>query len=1232
MRTLSKSLATSMGCSKSGTSSARSHLLSGKLDESRSIESKSKGLQEISHLHDTPDASHSRKSQKKCALLPLTGYSSSEEEPTNHQSITQAQRVKRQQPQVKDGPRKRVSAAKYKSSEFVESDSNSEVDVSGVHARPSLGRQDSDFKSGKRHPSSISLHNNTSHTEGPRNLKGTHKGSLSVSKDIRRRVIGSPRRSKPTVTINKHGGKAMERRAMSSSASRVDPKRPRLLGGFVDNESEPESDFEPDGSEASANSDGHGDEEPGSDLEITANWKSKAAKFTSRQLPLEKCSPAPNPTSLPPQKTVNFSRVQKLIREKKAKAAGRVTSSNTSSEQASTKLASTTGSMPGQATLRGAPSSSSMSPNNLERSPSLTQNSTSDRSALGGPKLLPAKNTARGSMHGDSTQANEMPPRPTNSKPALNALSMVKPVQNASRSARNQSQFAARPGSVLPPTKKPVSTTNYLGMSSSTAMARHATQRPGSAVPLQGRTGMTGNSGVVGDLIQDIRQGGKPNNAATTNTSTSTPVQVRKVGSDSQMRGQTQNVKTTPQSQTPHQIRSGPSDSFSKPIESPSAPQFDIIDTADTPRSGSKPMTKQSGSPDPSCMQRIFAHQIPGASTSGVIDNANSQSKPTRIQTMEPQPASQTPAPHSLNMPNTPNLQAPNGVSSIQKRKTEDMTSGSSIDLPLAKRPAIGLTRLNTGARPSTGASEPAKFGRLPLSSKSTAVFASSAGNKTVASMPTSTMEQKSQIPAATITGQEKASTASATANRGPKVQKQTLQNVPKEVAPNSGPAIFEALTAGNNPVQPRDMQSLGGSQQQLSVLLARIAEKKAQVANPEDARAQKCTQSPHPNASIALELLAAANASVKNSSPAVQASKVPIVAQVHDAVSRQVPNQVHKEKKNPPGNTEKSLLVHTSSSEPIKPADLSKATPKILEKMIPAEQLTRRSATPATDSPASVTSRQRPRSIASRRESTPVVIPSTSSALLPNAEPYFEYSIFQKLWSEAEDELTTTATELTSRPSTNIDDSNSQAERLFNNMLRQYQEHFKIHLFERTDQSDEYGCNVFKGTFARIDYLHKKSHMKLWVQRDHVSAYAGRREKDLKHTSFIAKTVYMLRLFKLVPATTGSDTDDSTATSESTRVYHPLSCTECYTTVGSANRAAKNLQIELSHTKNPKAMGKLWQVQNLEQLNKKARNLAEAEDEEGRYWKTEFNGTGLGSATYELLVEKVGLCGPRNL
>jgi hypothetical protein len=1257
MPTLSKPLATSVGSLKSGASSTRSHLPNGRLDESRSLGSHSKGLQGISHLHNTSDLSHSRKSQQNCALLQLTGYTSSEEEHPNNQTSTQAQRLKRQRPQVKSDPRKRPSAAKYKSSEFVESDGHSEAGVSGIYARPSLGRQDSDSKSGKRYIPPKSLHKKASHADASQILKGSHNGNSPAAEDIRRKAMDSPRRSKPTVTVNTHGGKATERRDMPCSASRVDPKRPKLLGGFIDdNGSEQESDFEFDGSEAIAHSDDRGEEELGSDLEITVNWKPKAAKPPSRQLPLEtrRLAPDPNPKPLPPQKPVSFSRLRDMIRKKEAKAAGRIASPNTLSDQAGTNMASTGSSKPAQATLRGAPSSNSMTSNSSKRgTPLLTPNAASDRSTLGGTQSLPAKNTTRGAMLRDSvranetpslaanlkpgliasnplkksinttSQVNEMPPRPTSLKPGLNALNAVKAVQSTSRSARNESQSAARPESVLPSTKKPVSTTNRLGVASSKIVPRHI-QGPASVAPPQGSIGATGNADVVGDLLQGIRQGGKLNNAATTSTSESAPVQARRTGSNGQMQSQPHNVLTNQRGQNPHPTWGGPSDSSRKPTESLGSPANGMFRA---PTSSDEPTIDQSGLANPPRKQDQLAHEGTKALKSSVNESTKSQSKPMATKNPEPRPASRTPTLQNQNIYNASKLQARNGVSSTQKRKAEDMTSGPPIDAPLAKRPATALAKSNTNARPSTGAVGTAKSGQVPLSNKPTAVPASSVANKTTISIPTSTTKQKLQITAPIFAGQEKAPTASSTANQAPKIQKQTPQNVPVEMVPHVISAIFEVLPAGTNPVQAREIQSLGGSQQQPPVLTTRVAEKKVEVP-----QAQRRTQSPRPNTSTTREPLAAINAPVKKPNPAVQVPEVLIVAQAHDAVSRQVPKQVPREKEASPEATDKSPSVHTSGSELIKPVDLLKAIPKLPEEAIPADRLSKKSAPPAANPTASVASPKQPHANALELESSPVVILSTSSALVPDAEPYFEYSIFQRIWSDAEDESTVAATELTSHPSTNINKSNSQARRLFNGTLRQYQEHFQAHLFERYDHLNEHGCNLFKATFAPFENLQKKSHMKLWVQRDHVSAYAGRGEKELKHTSFIAKFVYMLRLFELVPATTGSNTDNSIAIPESTRVYHPLPCTECYTTVDSANRAAKNLQIELSHTKKPNAMEKLWQVQNLEQLNKRARDLAEAKEEEGRYWKSEFNGLGLGSATYELRVEKVGLCGPRNL
>ncbi|KAH4185721.1 hypothetical protein HBI25_156290 [Parastagonospora nodorum] len=271
-----------------------------------------------------------------------------------------------------------------------------------------------------------------------------------------------------------------------------------------------------------------------------------------------------------------------------------------------------------------------------------------------------------------------------------------------------------------------------------------------------------------------------------------------------------------------------------------------------------------------------------------------------------------------------------------------------------------------------------------------------------------------------------------------------------------------------------------------------------------------------------------------------------------------------------------------------------------------------------------------------------PFSLPGTASSIfnlssLPppasDAEPYFEYSIFNRIWSAGGDESSINATELTSTPCTNINEANIHVETLFSNAREQYQEHFSVQFSKWTNRPDVHGCNVFIGTFAPIEYPSKKSCMKFWVERHTVSAEAGRSPKELKQTSFVAKTVYVLRLLRLLPATTDSDgeTEDTTGTTASTRVYHQLPRTECYTTLDAANRAAKNLQIEMSHKPNPTKLDEVFQTTNLAELNQKANDLRQAKDEESRYWNGKFHGSGLGSE-FELFVEKAGLCGPRNL
>lgn len=262
----------------------------------------------------------------------------------------------------------------------------------------------------------------------------------------------------------------------------------------------------------------------------------------------------------------------------------------------------------------------------------------------------------------------------------------------------------------------------------------------------------------------------------------------------------------------------------------------------------------------------------------------------------------------------------------------------------------------------------------------------------------------------------------------------------------------------------------------------------------------------------------------------------------------------------------------------------------------------------------------------------SPLIVLSNSPAVPGDAEPYFEYSVFRKIWSDTDGESSIVAAEITLAPCTNIEEANAHTEALFNDARQQYQQHFEVQFSEWVNKPDEHGCNVFVGTFAPIDHPSKKSWMKYWVRRDQVSAHAGRTAEDLKNTSFVAKTIYVLRLFRLQTAITDSEIEEASNDVPATRVYQSLPRTECYTTLDAANRAAKSLQVELSHKQNPSPLENIWQTTNLADLSKKVSELQQAKDEDGKYWKSEFNGSGLGSATFELIVEKAGLCGPRNL
>jgi hypothetical protein len=260
----------------------------------------------------------------------------------------------------------------------------------------------------------------------------------------------------------------------------------------------------------------------------------------------------------------------------------------------------------------------------------------------------------------------------------------------------------------------------------------------------------------------------------------------------------------------------------------------------------------------------------------------------------------------------------------------------------------------------------------------------------------------------------------------------------------------------------------------------------------------------------------------------------------------------------------------------------------------------------------------------------------SHSPEISSDAQPFFEYSVFQKMWSGEQIEKDVTAAEVTVCSFINIDEANAQAERLFQGSKNPYAQYL---LVEWSNKRDEFGCSIFIGTIAPFDYPAKKSHLKIYVQRNCVSRFANQTLQALKGTGFISSTGYALRLFKLISTSDAENSDDSDAeddegeTRPPIRAFEPHSRSEYYTTREAANRAARSLQIELSHEKNPTdVMTKAFQEKNLTELNAKVLELESSVEGEDGCWKSKFNASGLGGDSLELVVEKVEICGPRNI
>lgn len=219
----------------------------------------------------------------------------------------------------------------------------------------------------------------------------------------------------------------------------------------------------------------------------------------------------------------------------------------------------------------------------------------------------------------------------------------------------------------------------------------------------------------------------------------------------------------------------------------------------------------------------------------------------------------------------------------------------------------------------------------------------------------------------------------------------------------------------------------------------------------------------------------------------------------------------------------------------------------------------------------------------------------------------YFEYSVHQKAWNEvfAQDTL-----EVTSQPHTNLYAANNHAEAVFNALRTQ---HVHLKAMEWSSKQDEHDCTILTGVFSPMNDPGTTIHHQVWVERHVVSKYApARKSGSISSNHQISMTVYHVKLYKLFEIN-----------GEVIRTHHAHASAASYTTPQGANTAARNMQIEMTGSKDEASLVAL--NEQLHKLNMLAGNKVEL-------WKSEFVVGGQERQKYQLVVESGLLRGPLNL
>ncbi|CAI6334387.1 unnamed protein product [Periconia digitata] len=430
------------------------------------------------------------------------------------------------------------------------------------------------------------------------------------------------------------------------------------------------------------------------------------------------------------------------------------------------------------------------------------------------------------------------------------------------------------------------------------------------------------------------------------------------------------------------------------------------------------------------------------------------------------------------------------------------------------------------------------------------------------------------------------------------------------------------------------------------------------------------------------------------------------------------------------PGNTTESTVVSHGTARSEGPDGViqtqakssSHPTPKTTKKLNPSNPSFKATPSAPKTSPKTgirpstvgVQPSERELQTVYREPSEVVHLKNVLPAPIKDAEPYFEFALYEKFWSDDNGDSRVIAKEPPGYLVTSVENANHRAKDYFMETINHHCNALRVKVMNtKSTRSNVDDCMTFNATMESVDMPDRKLYLEVAIKRYFVDAATASMRPPPPDTPYIAKMMYIVNLYRLVEvpeqqeqtadrATTSSssrsrsfsssssssssisssgDENDSTSsmyarrhkeklanahkrkrrstTSNDNDQKHtsqplskepnylrihtrPLPSNRCeaYTTRATANAAAFAVQVDLSHDKEARGANARWQEQNVRVLREKldALHTEEEQDdgsshEEGKgCWRSEFNESGLGGAKFEIVVQRVGVCGPRNV